>query len=273
MCATFAMPFGCEEAGEAARRLTAAVGRGKFRFSPGRRVPVFAGIAQLVEHDLAKVGVAGSSPVSRSRSDFLRAGRRAASCALAGALLAQLAAMPPAAAQGRRTLGERSRSRPALAPGDPAPALLGADSSGVTVSLDWRTHSLTLISFWTPTCVPCRRVMAAFQSLYDERSAEGLAVYGLVAGRDLAPMDEAREQLGIRYPLLSVGRDVLVRWGAGTIVPVTYLVSREGRIVRRYPGVSDAQLEALAADVGAALAGRPLGPLLDSAEPPTVETP
>ena len=26
----------------------------------------YAGIAQLVEHDLAKVGVAGSSPVSRS---------------------------------------------------------------------------------------------------------------------------------------------------------------------------------------------------------------
>jgi hypothetical protein len=27
---------------------------------------LFAGIAQLVEHNLAKVGVAGSSPVSRS---------------------------------------------------------------------------------------------------------------------------------------------------------------------------------------------------------------
>ena len=27
----------------------------------------FAGVAQLVEHDLAKVGVAGSSPVSRSK--------------------------------------------------------------------------------------------------------------------------------------------------------------------------------------------------------------
>ena len=31
-----------------------------------RRTLVFAGIAQLVEHNLAKVGVAGSSPVSRS---------------------------------------------------------------------------------------------------------------------------------------------------------------------------------------------------------------
>ncbi len=30
-------------------------------------LPNQAGIAQLVEHDLAKVGVAGSSPVSRSK--------------------------------------------------------------------------------------------------------------------------------------------------------------------------------------------------------------
>jgi hypothetical protein len=29
--------------------------------------PRIAGVAQLVEHDLAKVGVAGSSPVSRSK--------------------------------------------------------------------------------------------------------------------------------------------------------------------------------------------------------------
>ncbi len=36
------------------------------------RVPFFARIAQLVEHDLAKVGVAGSSPVSRSLKGFTK---------------------------------------------------------------------------------------------------------------------------------------------------------------------------------------------------------
>jgi hypothetical protein len=32
----------------------------------------FAGVAQLVEHDLAKVGVAGSSPVSRSNKKAVK---------------------------------------------------------------------------------------------------------------------------------------------------------------------------------------------------------
>src|SRR5687767_15371103 len=42
--------------------------RGWRRESAGLAIKerVFAGIAQLVEHNLAKVGVAGSSPVSRS---------------------------------------------------------------------------------------------------------------------------------------------------------------------------------------------------------------
>jgi hypothetical protein len=39
-----------------------------------RYISPLAGIAQLVEHNLAKVGVAGSSPVSRSASDTLRRG-------------------------------------------------------------------------------------------------------------------------------------------------------------------------------------------------------
>ena len=37
----------------------------------GLKNQCYAGIAQLVEHDLAKVGVAGSNPVSRSKKSLL----------------------------------------------------------------------------------------------------------------------------------------------------------------------------------------------------------
>jgi hypothetical protein len=43
---------------------------GHERYNPVR----FAGIAQLVEHNLAKVGVAGSSPVSRSPRGLIPSG-------------------------------------------------------------------------------------------------------------------------------------------------------------------------------------------------------
>ncbi len=41
-----------------------------------RNIIYFARVAQLVEHDLAKVGVAGSSPVSRSLEPLILRGFR-----------------------------------------------------------------------------------------------------------------------------------------------------------------------------------------------------
>ncbi len=50
------------------RTIEGCFGKVLRRFGYGSETPFFlAGIAQLVEHHLAKVGVAGSSPVSRSK--------------------------------------------------------------------------------------------------------------------------------------------------------------------------------------------------------------
>ena len=57
-----------------------------------RYISPLAGIAQLVEHNLAKVGVAGSSPVSRSEADNPTSSRRVAAMS-----------PPPAVAFFRRT--------------------------------------------------------------------------------------------------------------------------------------------------------------------------
>ncbi len=67
------IPLASMVCGQAAAERNVAVKIGE----PGRNPTCFkdfAGIAQLVEHNLAKVGVAGSSPVSRSRktADRLR---------------------------------------------------------------------------------------------------------------------------------------------------------------------------------------------------------
>ena len=40
------------------------------RFQKRNGILKYARVAQLVEHDLAKVGVAGSNPVSRSKEDL-----------------------------------------------------------------------------------------------------------------------------------------------------------------------------------------------------------
>ena len=65
--------------GGGARPLNPRCGAGARRLSPWflpRSFVPIAGIAQLVEHNLAKVGVAGSSPVSRSSRPALHAALR-----------------------------------------------------------------------------------------------------------------------------------------------------------------------------------------------------
>ena len=51
--------------------------------------------------------------------------------------------------------------------------------------------------------------------------------------------------------------------------PTTFLIDREGKVVRRYVGASPAQIDGLMEDVDAVLAGRPLGSMvLPEAAPP-----
>ncbi len=170
-------------------------------------------------------------------------------------------------------LPERPTFGSALAPGDPAPSIVAYDLSGQNVYVNWGAKAFTLVSFWTPKCVPCRGVMETFQSLLDRRGKGGLAVYGLVIGNDVKPVEEARDGLGLRYPILISYRRLLLSWGAVGLVPTTFLVNREGKIVRRYVGATKNQLEGLAADVDAVFDGRPLGRLVEPDEAPAVETP
>jgi hypothetical protein len=44
--------------------------------------------------------------------------------------------------------------------------------------------------------------------------------------------------------------------------PTSFLIDREGKIVRRYVGASPEQIEGLVQDVEAVLAGRPLGSMV-----------
>ena len=225
-----------------------------------RRRAAQAGIAQLVEHDLAKVGVAGSSPVSRSSA----VGPVPMSRRIAIAVLTVAVAAAPSVAQiatPRRHAGPRPAPGRALAPGDPLPPIVGTrlDDTPVTVAFD--AHALTLVNFWATWCAPCRIEMPALQKLATDHAAAPFHLVGVLI-HDHADSDEKRAAIkaaGVTYDVLVARPDTDLGWGGLDLLPTTFLVDRDGKLVRKYVGTDEKALAAITKDVDDFLAGRALG--------------
>ena len=160
----------------------------------------------------------------------------------------------------------RASTRLALAPGDRAPQIALPPLHGQPDALyqhQWSSHPLTLVNFWATWCVPCKREMPALQGLSQQHRRRGLTVIGILLEHpDLGEVERFVSDLGIRYTILLGDVETMQAWGGIGIYPTTFLVNREGRIVRRYVGSSPDGIRGLAADVDAVLDGRPLGSML-----------
>jgi thiol-disulfide isomerase/thioredoxin len=147
----------------------------------------------------------------------------------------------------------------ALAPGDEAPQLLGYDLKQTVVDLPY--EGLTLVNFWSTWCEPCRMEMPALESIYRKRGRDGLKIVGVLHS-DHSPDDEIAvylDDLGVSYPVLRLHRRFAKPWGSVSVVPTSFLVNDEGRILRRYSGALPEQVEGMMRDIHNALDGKPLG--------------
>jgi thiol-disulfide isomerase/thioredoxin len=177
--------------------------------------------------------------------------RRSLTWLALGALVASAAGRPALAA------GEL-----ALAPGDRAPKLVGQTLDRAPWRAEWGGQALTLVNFWATWCEPCKAEIPELARLQTAHAAD-LRVVGVL-------MDPVGDQelvaflapLGVNYPIIRPSPHVNRDWGGIVVMPITFLVGRDGRIVRRYVGATPEQVAGLAADVEAVLAGRPMAPMV-----------
>jgi thiol-disulfide isomerase/thioredoxin len=160
----------------------------------------------------------------------------------------------------------------ALAPGDPAPYLTGADLKGEITTIRWSSNAATIVNFWATWCEPCRDEMPAQLALYERKADDDLAVVGVhLLGSSMKEISAFVEETGARYPILLGDVSVAQKWTVG-LLPTTFLVNGKGVVVRRYVGATPEQIEGLIADAEAFLDGRPLGTISGS-DPSGVTTP
>lgn len=116
----------------------------------------------------------------------------------------------------------------------PAPDLSYFDGSGRVRHLSELRGKVVLLNFWATWCEPCRREMPLLSRLQREHANDGLVVLYL-----------SLEEAAVLRPFLASNRfDGLQGridsapgfYDAGEFYPLSYLISRDGRVTRRWSG-------------------------------------
>jgi thiol-disulfide isomerase/thioredoxin len=116
-----------------------------------------------------------------------------------------------------------------------APVELGLpDLEGRERGLGEFRGKVVLVNFWASWCTPCIDEMPSLQRLVELMRDKPFAVLGVNVNEGELRVKTMVQRLGIGFPvLLDKDSAVFHRW-AGTVLPTTYVLDREG--VVRYVG-------------------------------------
>jgi len=129
-----------------------------------------------------------------------------------------------------------------VAVGAKAPDFRAVDlATGDSVSLRQRYRgSVTLVNIWATWCIPCRVEMPAMESMYRALAPRGFKIAAVSI--DEGGPDEVRafgKELGITFDLLQDRSTMVQQIYQTTGVPESFLLNRDGVIVKRVIGAHD----------------------------------
>ena len=94
-----------------------------------------------------------------------------------------------------------------------------------------------LVTFFATWCPPCIQEIPALISLQKSYKSKGFSVLAFsVDEGDLSPLEKLIDRYDINYPVLLAEPAVTRSFGGVTGIPVTFLVNRQGQIVKKYLG-------------------------------------
>ena len=114
-------------------------------------------------------------------------------------------------------------------------------ATGDSVSL--REHyegQVTLVNIWATWCIPCRVEMPAMQAVYDSLRGRGFRIAAVsIDEGDATEVRNFAAELGLTFDILHDPSGRIQRVYQTTGVPESFLLDREGVIVKRVIGAHD----------------------------------
>jgi thiol-disulfide isomerase/thioredoxin len=122
--------------------------------------------------------------------------------------------------------------------GQPAPDFTLKNLGGKPVQLSSYRGQAVLLNFWATWCEPCKIEMPWFVELQKDYGPQGLQIVG-VAMDDSDESDIAKfvKDMGVNYPILIGKEAVGEEYGGVNVLPTTFFIDRDGKIVAREFGL------------------------------------
>jgi thiol-disulfide isomerase/thioredoxin len=104
---------------------------------------------------------------------------------------------------------------------------------------------LVLLNFWATWCGPCIAEIPRFSAWQTKFGPQGFQVVGVSMDDDQAPVQKFNRKYQPTYPIVMGDEHLGDLYGGVLGLPVSYLISPEGKVIARYQGETDLnQLEA-----------------------------
>ncbi len=115
---------------------------------------------------------------------------------------------------------------------------------------------VVLLDFYATWCDPCRKETPHLVALHQKYQAQGLEIIGLNVGGedDYSQVPDYKQSFAIEYPL-AIPDDELVEQllGDNANIPQTFVINRQGQLIRHMVGFSEARAPELDRLIGSVL--------------------
>ena len=120
----------------------------------------------------------------------------------------------------------------------PAPALALPDEQGATVNLADYKGKVVLLDFWATWCGPCKIEIPWFIEFQRKYKDQGFTVLGVAMDEEgWSIVKPFAEKYKMNYPLLLGNDEAATAFGGVEVLPTTFLIDRQGRIVATHLGL------------------------------------
>ena len=146
---------------------------------------------------------------------------------LTGAYFHSNRALPPKAGTGKQNV---------LAPDFVLPQL-----DGTPLRLSAYRGKVVLLDFWATWCDPCREEIPHFVEMQRTYADRGLQIIGVSMDDTSEPVRDFYQQFHINYPVVMGDARTGEAYGGVLGLPIAFLLNREGRIVAKHMGATNAE--------------------------------